>query len=63
MQHRVVKGRNRDTAWYAITDARWPEIRAAFEQWLDPENFDDAGTQLESLSHMTQLVAQGSKAA
>lgn len=62
MQHRVVKGRNRDTAWYAITDARWPDIRETFERWLDPENFDDTGNQRESLGHMTQLIAQGSKA-
>jgi RimJ/RimL family protein N-acetyltransferase len=37
-QHMVVKGRNRDTAWYAITDREWPEIRAAFQVWLSPEN-------------------------
>jgi RimJ/RimL family protein N-acetyltransferase len=63
MQHRVVKGRNRDTAWYAITDGRWPDIKEAFERWLDPENFDHTGNQRESLSHMTQLIAHGSKAA
>jgi RimJ/RimL family protein N-acetyltransferase len=38
-QHRVVKGRNRDTAWFALTDHRWPAIRAGFEAWLAPENF------------------------
>ncbi len=37
-QHMVVKGRNRDTAWYAITDREWPAIRAAFQVWLSPEN-------------------------
>ncbi len=37
-QHMVVKGRNRDTAWYAITDGEWPAIRAAFQVWLSPEN-------------------------
>jgi RimJ/RimL family protein N-acetyltransferase len=48
-QHMVIKGRNRDTAWYAITDARWPAIQAAFEAWLDPENFDAQGRQLTRL--------------
>ncbi len=36
--HMVVKGRNRDTAWYAITDDEWPPIRAAFRAWLEPDN-------------------------
>jgi RimJ/RimL family protein N-acetyltransferase len=49
-QHMVVKGRNRDTAWYAIVDARWPALRAAFEAWLSPENFTPDGRQLRSLS-------------
>jgi RimJ/RimL family protein N-acetyltransferase len=52
-QHMVVKGRNRDTAWYAITDRRWPEIRAAFEAWLDPSNFDADGRQRRSLGELT----------
>jgi RimJ/RimL family protein N-acetyltransferase len=38
--HQVVKGRNRDTAWYAITGEDWPALRAGFERWLEPENFD-----------------------
>ena len=46
----VVKGRNRDTAWYAITDKEWPLIRAAFEAWLAPANFDADGTQRVSLT-------------
>jgi RimJ/RimL family protein N-acetyltransferase len=49
----VTKGRNRDTAWFAITDDEWPRLRARFEAWLDPVNFDDAGrqrTRLEDLS-------------
>ena len=45
----VYKGRNRDTAWYAITDAEWPAIKAAFEAWLDPANFDTTGRQLQRL--------------
>jgi RimJ/RimL family protein N-acetyltransferase len=48
-QHVVVKGRNRDTAWFAIIDKDWPVIRTAFEAWLDPANFDDAGRQWQSL--------------
>lgn len=48
-QHVVVKGRNRDTAWYAIIDRDWPPIRDAFERWLDPANFDEAGDQRRSL--------------
>lgn len=47
--HMVVKGRNRDTAWYAIVESDWPRIRGAFEQWLAPENFDQAGNQLRRL--------------
>ena len=45
----VYKGRNRDTAWYAITDAEWPRVRDALEAWLDPANFDAAGQQLRTL--------------
>lgn len=44
-QHMVYKGRNRDTAWYAITDDEWPALAASFERWLDPTNFDDQGIQ------------------
>jgi RimJ/RimL family protein N-acetyltransferase len=44
-QHMVVRGRNRDTAWHAITDRAWPHRRAAFEAWLAPENFDVEGRQ------------------
>jgi RimJ/RimL family protein N-acetyltransferase len=46
----VYKGRNRDTAWYAMTDRDWPLVRAAFERWLAPENFDPHGGQRRSLS-------------
>ena len=41
----IVKGRNRDTAWYAMVDRDWPKIRRAFEAWLDPGNFDPEGRQ------------------
>lgn len=49
-EHMVVKGRNRDTAWYAIVDRDWPPIREAFEGWLDPGNFDVEGSQRRSLA-------------
>lgn len=44
-QHMVVKGQNRDTAWFSILDAEWPAVSAAFRAWLAPENFDEAGRQ------------------
>ena len=49
-QHLIVKGRNRNTAWFAMLDAEWPARKAAFERWLDPGNFDAAGRQRLSLS-------------
>jgi RimJ/RimL family protein N-acetyltransferase len=48
-KHMVVKGRSRDTAWYSIVDDEWPPIRAAFERWLAPGNFDDSGRQRQPL--------------
>jgi RimJ/RimL family protein N-acetyltransferase len=48
-EHMIVKGRNRDTAWYAIVDADWPALRAGFEAWLDPSNFSSDGSQLAGL--------------
>ena len=41
-QHMIVKGRNRDTAWFAMLDSEWPRAKAAFERWLAAENFDGA---------------------
>lgn len=49
-QHMVAKGRNRDTAWFAITDEDWPRLRAGYQRWLDPANFDDSGQQLSRLA-------------
>ena len=46
----VVKGRNRDTAWFAAIDTEWPALRAAYDTWLDPANFDADGRQRVSLS-------------
>jgi RimJ/RimL family protein N-acetyltransferase len=51
-KHMLVKGKNRDTAWYAIVDDDWPAIRAAFERWLAPENFDEHGVQRERLGKL-----------
>ncbi|KAL1963898.1 hypothetical protein VTN77DRAFT_7704 [Rasamsonia byssochlamydoides] len=48
-QHMIVKGRNRDTAWYAMLDSEWEGIQAAIEKWLDPSNFDQDGRQRKRL--------------
>ncbi len=48
-QHMVVKGRNRDTAWFSVLDDEWPALRAAFQAWLAPANFDDDGSQRRRL--------------
>ncbi len=56
-QDLVVKGRNRDTAWFAMIDRDWPRIRAAFEAWLDPANFDPAGSQLRTLAEIREASA------
>lgn len=53
-QAAVYKGRSRDTAWYAATDADWPPLAAAFEAWLDPGNFDADGRQKFRLSELTE---------
>ena len=55
-QARVVKGRNRDTAWYAAIDTEWPQLKEAFQRWLDPANFDDEGQQRSRLSDLTASV-------
>ena len=51
--HMITKGRNRDTDWYSVTDAEWPAVKAAHQQWLDPADFDADGRQLVSLSSLT----------
>ena len=58
----VVKGRNRDTAWFSITDGEWPALKAAFERWLDPGNFDGDGRQRVSLSALTASSLLGGAA-
>ncbi|MGY5800461.1 GNAT family N-acetyltransferase [Rhizobium sp. LEGMi12c] len=49
-QHMVAKGKNRDTAWFAMIDADWPRLKAGYERWLAPENFDEAGQQKTKLT-------------
>ncbi len=56
----IYKGRNRDTAWYAAIDQEWPELRAAFETWLDPANFDANGQQWVRLSALTSGILKQS---
>ena len=51
-QHLIVKGRNRDTAWFSMLDREWPARKRAFEAWLAPENFDDEGRQRRSLGQL-----------
>jgi RimJ/RimL family protein N-acetyltransferase len=56
-QHMIIKGRNRDTAWYSMIDSEWPARKARFEQWLTAENFEPDGRQRTALSH--QPMADG----
>ncbi len=55
-QATVVKGRNRDTAWYAAIDYEWPALKEAFLQWLSPSNFDEQGKQRTRLSVLTAPI-------
>jgi RimJ/RimL family protein N-acetyltransferase len=55
-QATVVKGRNRDTAWFAAIDAEWPALARAFQTWLAPENFDPSGRQIQCLGDLTSPV-------
>jgi RimJ/RimL family protein N-acetyltransferase len=59
-QAAVVKGRNRDTAWFACIDAEWPALKECFGAWLAPANFDAKGRQKERLSDLTRLVRAAS---
>jgi hypothetical protein len=60
-QHMIIKGRNRDTAWFSMLDTEWPDRRSAFERWLRPENFDANGRQKTSLAH-SERAARASHA-
>jgi len=55
-QATVVKGHNRDTAWFSVIDTEWPALSEAFRLWLDPANFNATGQQHEALSDLTRLV-------
>ena len=55
-QHMIVKGRSRDTAWFAMIDRDWPRIRAAYERWLEPANFDATGRQRAKLQAPTSTA-------
>jgi RimJ/RimL family protein N-acetyltransferase len=52
----IVKGRSRDTAWYAAIDAEWPALEVAYRTWLAPANFDADGRQRASLAAMTSAI-------
>ena len=54
-QHMVVKGENRDTAWFAMLDSEWPTISKSFELWLNPSNFDPLGRQKSRLEDFRKL--------
>jgi RimJ/RimL family protein N-acetyltransferase len=58
--HMVVKGRNRDSAWYSITDDEWPAIRQGYEAWLAPENFGPDSVQRRSLREL--MTVSGARA-
>ena len=52
-QHMIVKGQNRDTAWFSMLDKEWPARKVVFEAWLDPANFDADGKQIRSLMQLS----------
>lgn len=56
-QHLVIKGQNRDTAWYSVIDKEWPKLRQAYSEWLDPENFDSEGKQMRRLEEIAAGLA------
>lgn len=49
-QATMYKGRNRDTTWFAMIDKDWPKVKAAYQAWLSPDNFDENGKQKSKLS-------------
>lgn len=56
-QHMVVKGANRDTAWFSILDGEWPVLAKAYQAWLDPANFDAEGRQKRRLGDFRHAVS------
>jgi len=57
-QAMIYKGRNRDTAWFAIIDIDWPLIKNALMQWLKPQNFDENGKQIRRLQAIREQLLQ-----
>jgi RimJ/RimL family protein N-acetyltransferase len=55
-QHLVVKGENRDTAWYSIIDSEWPALKSAYQEWLDPANFGADGKQKRRLEEIRAVA-------
>jgi RimJ/RimL family protein N-acetyltransferase len=60
--HMIIKGRSRDTAWFAMLADEWPARKAAFERWLRPENFHADGTQKTKLGALDGVHADGGAA-
>ena len=60
-QHMVVKGHNRDSAWFSIIDKEWHSVRDAFFVWLREDNFDERGKQKKSLSSLTKKALEAKK--
>lgn len=54
--HMVVKGESRDTAWFSMIDAEWPVLARAFDEWLQPGNFDERGVQKKRLEDYRRAV-------
>jgi hypothetical protein len=54
----IVKGRNRDTAWFAMLDGEWPARKSAYERWLAPDNFDNEDRQR---SRLYELMPKGNR--
>lgn len=61
-QHMLSKGKNRDTAWFSMTDGEWPVIKAAFEAWLSPGNFTEDGRQIHKLEDIRADLVKGATA-
>ena len=55
----IIRGRSRDTAWFSIIDEEWPALKAAYERWLAPSNFDGQGRQKTRLSELTAAALAG----
>jgi hypothetical protein len=57
-QHMIVKGKNRDTAWYSMLDVDWPDRKRRLEAWLRPENFLPDGTERQRLGDVNAAKDQ-----